>query len=231
MASSLVLLLLIALLTSWGYVRERKLRWELEDTIQSQQNLLAFIRHSDTIRRHWEAVEQAAVDPALRIAMKHTWDDPDLQRISRQLVDSAFESKWTALRQRMLSHSAREELQEWLQRQYDASDSEEVFAWFVQNGKGLQIARAPLDPQSIGQNYAWRSYFHGSLRDDRGTAEDREQTADRHLVETHLSTDFRTELTDREVVAVSTPIVIDDQFAGILGVFLYIVPPGSNSIR
>ena len=146
MASSLILLLLIAVLTSLGYVRERNLRRELESTIQSQQNLLAFIRHSDTIRRHWQAVEQAAIDPALQAAVRLALNDSEFQEISRQLNDSASESKWPALRQQMLSHPAREVLQEWLQRQYDASDAEEAFAWFVQDETGLQIARAAHGP-------------------------------------------------------------------------------------
>jgi serine/threonine-protein kinase len=224
-ASTVVLLLLIATLTSWGYLRERNLRQKLESTTNSQRNLLAFIRHSDTIRRHWETVERAAADPALHAALSHALEDQGLRETCRQLTDPVFAQEWPALRQVVLANPARQNLQNWLQQQYDQSNPRDVFAWFVQDENGIQLARAPIDPQSIGQDYAWRSYFHGSQDDLRQDLTSRRQTPFRHLTETHLSTDFRTEITDREVVAVSTPILVDGRFAGVLGVFLYIVPP------
>ena len=48
--------------------------------------------------------------------------------------------------------------------------------------------------------------------------------------QTHLSDDFRTEITDEAVVAVSTPVVKDDRFLGVIGVFLYIEPPKTRAI-
>jgi hypothetical protein len=38
-------------------------------------------------------------------------------------------------------------------------------SWFLVDDTGQQIARSPLSPKSLGENYAHRDYFHGQGRD------------------------------------------------------------------
>ncbi len=77
-------------------------------------------------------------------------------------------------------------------------------------------------------NYAWRTYFHGGERDDEDLRDYLRKTPRRRLTQTHLSDDFRTEVTNEWVVAVSTPVVEDGRLLGVVGVFLYITPPKAN---
>ena len=95
----------------------------------------------------------------------------------------------------------------------------------MQDANGTQIARGPIGGDNIGNNYSWRTYFHGGPRDHRDVDDDRRKAAGQRLTQTHLSDDFRTEVTNEWVVAVSAPVAVEDRFLGVVGVFLYIMPP------
>lgn len=60
-------------------------------------------------------------------------------------------------------------LGEWLGRVSQASlDAGESDSWFIMDDQGTQLARNP-EKDTTGQNFAFRSYFHGGARDfDRG---------------------------------------------------------------
>lgn len=56
-------------------------------------------------------------------------------------------------------------LQKWLKAQFDLHKSKtRAVSWIVQDRTGLQRARAPKG-KSIGDNFAYRDYFHGQGRD------------------------------------------------------------------
>ena len=226
-ACSLALLVTIAVLTTLGYVRERGLRQQIEGIAASQHNLLLFIRNSDSVQRNWDAVEKAADNPEFIAALTRAIDDPGLRVLRQRLGDPRFAGRWPELRRALLDDPARQPLQDWVRQRFNESDKTKVFAWFVQDAEGMQIARAPIGGDNIGQNYAWRTYFHGGARDYRSFNEYLDKAPGHRVTQTHLSDDFRTVVTNEWVVAVSAPVEVGGRFLGVVGVFLYIMPPES----
>ncbi|QDT70238.1 Serine/threonine-protein kinase PknB [Planctomycetes bacterium MalM25] len=59
-------------------------------------------------------------------------------------------------------------LENWLIQQRGRWDEKLHYrsaSWFVTDARGVQIARAPHSPKSIGESYAHRDYFHGRGKD------------------------------------------------------------------
>jgi hypothetical protein len=129
------------------------------------------------------------------------------------------------LRPQLADHPARAAVQAWVKSRFEQSDRGKVFAWFVQDDLGLQLARSPTGNDNIGKNYAWRTYFHGGETDFRDLQEYLEAADGMRLEKTKLSEPFTTESTNQDVIAVSTPVERDGRFLGVVGVFLYINPP------
>ncbi len=226
-ATTVGLVLLLLGVTTWGYLHELTLRRKYE-------LVLGFVRNSDTVRVYRDRLEEAARDPQLGDAMISVLNYPALNEIRLKLSDPLAEAEWPALRPQFLEHSARTAIQNWVKLRFDQSDQTKVFAWFVQDDHGLQLARAPVGNDNIGKNYAWRTYFHGGDADQRDLQEYLETTPGMRLTTTKLSEPFLTEATEEDVIAVSAPINRDGRFLGVVGVFLYINPPamqGSAAAR
>lgn len=244
-AITLSLLLVLATGITWGYIHERNLRQQIqeladhdremreqiEQQLESRERLLSFMRNSDTVQRYWQGVEDTARDSRFVDTLASAINDADLQVLREQLSDPRMASQagtagWRERQQALARHPARAALQNWLAGLYDESDQTEVFAWFIQDPQGLQLARAPLAPDNLGVNFAWRSYFHGGEQDFKDLNGYLEKVPHRRRLEaTHLSTDFFTLFTHEWVMAVSTPVMKDDKFLSVLGVFIYIKPP------
>lgn len=75
-------------------------------------------------------------------------------------------------------------------------------SWFVTDAAGVQVARAPYSPESVGQSYARRDYFHGRGADLPEGAEGVEPIRGPHRSAVYESTSERGELK----VAFSAPI-------------------------
>lgn len=59
-------------------------------------------------------------------------------------------------------------LENWLIQQRGRWDEKLHYrsaSWFITDAQGVQIARAPHSPKSIGESYAHRDYFHGQGKD------------------------------------------------------------------
>ena len=98
-----------------------------------------------------------------------------------------------ALKLDLQSHAARKLLHKGLQNLQDREQqkqAEPAYNWFVLDSNGLFLAREPARPLSIGENFAWRTYFHGGLRDCDGLQDYLNEAAGKHLVEAHLSAAF-----------------------------------------
>jgi serine/threonine protein kinase/class 3 adenylate cyclase len=106
-------------------------------------------------------------------------------------------------------------LQQWIVDQRSRGDEKLGFrssSWFVTDAKGLQVARAPYSPESIGQPYATRDYFHGKGSNlPEGISEDEiEPLRVAHRSAVYGSTTAKGDLK----VAFSVPIYGDSQGAG-----------------
>jgi predicted Zn finger-like uncharacterized protein len=221
-ATTLGLILLLLGVTTWGYLHELALRRQYE-------LVWGFVRNSSTVRIYNDRLEEAARDPALDDAMVTALNHPELKELRLKLSDLLAEAEWAGLRPKLVAHPARQAIQYWVESRLTQSNSNEVFAWFVQDDPGLQLARAPVGNDNIGKNYAWRTYFHGGDTDLRDLQEYLEAMPGVRLTTTKLSDPFFTETTEQDVIAVSTPVERDGRFLGVVGVFLYINPPAPDS--
>jgi predicted Zn finger-like uncharacterized protein len=221
-ATTLGLVSLLLGVTTWGYLHELAVRRQYE-------LVWGFVRNSSTVRIYIDRLEVSARDNVLGDAMVTAFDNPELNEMRLKLSDPLAEAEWAALRPKLVAHPARKAIQNWVESRFDQSNSNEVFAWFVQDDRGLQLARAPVGNDNIGKNYAWRTYFHGGDTDLRDLQEYLEAMPGVRLTTTKLSDPFFTETTEQDVIAVSTPVERDGRFLGVVGVFLYINPPAPES--
>jgi serine/threonine protein kinase len=217
-ATTAGLILLLLSVTTWGYLHERAMR-------RQHELLWAFVRNSDIVQEYRDELEQAADDPQLAGALTTALNDPELNTIRERLSDPSADAEWDALRPQLAAHPSRAAIQAWVASRFEPSDRATVFAWFVQDDLGLQLARAPVGNDNIGNNYAWRTYFHGGETEFRDLHDYLETGNGLRLASTKLSEPFHTETTHEDVIAVSTPVERDGRFLGVVGVFLYINPP------
>ncbi len=88
-----------------------------------------------------------------------------------------------------------------------------VASWLITDRKGTMLAAAFSDPPStspVGDNFAYRSYFHGRDRDDPIPR------ANEPLRRPHLSAPFTSTATNTYKVAISAPIVSEAGTVGVL---------------
>jgi hypothetical protein len=211
-----------------AYAHERELREQNDTIIASQRKLLTFIVNTDTVRSYWNRVEGLAHDAQLVGILSSTLADTNFSALRSQLNTLPSNADLASVREQFVANAPRQSLQEWIDTRLAASEADKVFAWFVQGPQGIQLARAPFDARSVGHGYAWRAYFHGGSDDLEHHAVGANRPDQLRLQQTRLSTPILTESTNEWVVAVTTPVVQDEQFLGVLGVFLYIQRPPAD---
>ncbi|MEZ6050209.1 MAG: serine/threonine protein kinase [Planctomycetaceae bacterium] len=111
-------------------------------------------------------------------------------------------------------------LEQWYesrQERLQNADRSRDRSWFLTNGVGDQIARFPLPLEAddtIGKNFAWRSYFHGGV-------EEYSRDAIPHGIhprtEPGISTAFRSDVTHQYMVAIAVP-VWDEEHQNVIGI-------------
>jgi hypothetical protein len=222
-------LLLIALVAAgwWFYFDERRDVRELRSALE-QENLIrqAFLQTED-FQVYRRQVEATANETILVSTLQQIGNDEEFVHACRQIRDASISDQSPqrqALRDKIIAHAERQRLADWL-RTTARQHAPAVFAWFVLDRDGTQIARAPPD-DAVGRNYAWRTYFHGGARDYRDHAEFAAALGGSlpHINETYLSRGLFTEVTNRYVVVISTPVTAGNQFVGILGLMVELKP-------
>ena len=115
-------------------------------------------------------------------------------------------------------------------------------SWFVCDKYGTQIAAKFPDKPAIvtlGKNYRWRTYFHGSSSDlvatqgetkVFGNAPQEDTGLPEHIERTHISAVFKSQATGAWKVAIATPVFADESHAEFLGIVAVTVEVG-NFIR
>lgn len=151
----------------------------------------------------YDMIERLARDATLRRSLADVQGDPALRSVLQRLDSPRLtETDRDPLRQKLLEHPASCELQETLR--IAAEETRGVFGWFVLARGGLQVSRWPAN-STIGVNYAWRTYYHGEQQDYADVEAYRASSRPR-IHDTHLSAAFVSQVSDRWVVAISTPI-------------------------
>ncbi len=160
-----------------------------------------------TAQRQLEAsftqLESLAARDRLRLDLAKLQSDATLREVLDALDDPWLdELARDGLRTKLLAHPAQQSLQATLRQA--AEENPTAFGWFILGRDGLQLARWPAN-ETIGVNYAWRSYYHGGSVDFTNLEEYRRSNQPR-IRRTHLSAAFVSQISDRWVVAISTPI-------------------------
>lgn len=230
-----VLLLLVMGLAAWRaqstilVKTEGKLTSQaLESNRFAAQYVARDVAHE--LDRRFREVERVAHDEQFQETLQATLTDGELQEIRAQLSQPGRDNQSQEsldLRKKLINHPARKALQQYLEGLQEDPDLPVVASWFVNDYAGLQIGRAPqkagLRSNTIGRNYAWRTYFHGGSLDHKPTwrSEQRE-----HLHETKLSPVFQSQATNAWIIAVSTPVHREDPSEAFIGVLALSVAVG-----
>lgn len=233
-----LLLLAVVSVFAWQGFNTAVRQHEAELTERAlANNQLSALRVADIaakeLQRRFEAVEQVAASPALRQAILQAVQDPEFRKLADELSDPKWLQRWTSesIRraweervERFRRHPVRAHLQRafadtlppWMPAP-DAEGTEgegQVASWFFCEPRGVSTVRVP-ESQTIGVNYAWRSFFH-QLPDDQDPAW-RPGTLER-LGSTRLSAVFRSQASHNWILAISAPVYADDQHGQFLGV-------------
>lgn len=151
----------------------------------------------------FDRLEQMGRDERLQSALREMNSDDAVRAIVDELNQIELpEERRQELRTLLVASPAHQRLQTLLQDEHDRTAG--VFGWFILDRHGLQVARWPKN-DTIAVNYAWRTYFHGEERDYPDWASYLSSPQAR-LQQTHLSAAFISQVTDRWVISVSTPI-------------------------
>ncbi|HIK91423.1 MAG TPA: serine/threonine protein kinase, partial [Planctomycetes bacterium] len=125
----------------------------------------------------------------------------------KEYHDAAMEDRPEWMRRLDAARTAADEQNEARQKSKDTS-------WFLTDARGTQIWRRNFSDRTIGVNYAWRDYFHGTnTQYQKGATPDGIQP----LQEGHVSLAFISEVTKQYMVALSVPVRSTD--GQVIGVF------------
>jgi hypothetical protein len=152
--------------------------------------------------------------------LETTLNDPELAVLRRDLSDPKLSANQAEqLRERFVEHPARQALQRRIEELLQDPEEPEVASWFVTDQAGLQLARAPAQ-DTVGKNYAWRSYFSGQNEDFDPNWR---PAPGQHIEKTNLSAVYFSQVDERWTVTISTPIVTEEEddkegvFLGVIG--------------
>jgi hypothetical protein len=119
-------------------------------------------------------------------------------------------------------------LQNWLgARKADHEREAPADSWFINDVRGIQVARSPRSPASLGGNYAHRDYFHGQGADFEENAPKLKP-----ITAPHLSAVYRSTSSGHLKVAFSVPIEngLRGKDRGIVGVLAMSVDLGEFNV-
>lgn len=175
---------------------------------------------TNKLEQYYRSVEEMAASYRFQSLVEEALADPELAGLRKQLSDpNLSEPTREQLQKRFAEHPARQDLQRRIDNLLQDPEEPDVNSWFVTDQSGLQLARAPAQ-DTIGKNFAWRSYFSGRGED---FPHDWRPQPGEHIQKTHLSSVYFSQVDDRWTVTISTPIVTEEeegkqgQFLGIIG--------------
>jgi hypothetical protein len=190
---------------------------------------------ANELERRFEAVERVANDPDVIALLKRIRDNEELQQTLTILSDPDIDNEVLLESHRTRIRRSNEppaepqpddtgeipaapgprfseitKLDQRLRELIDRHSLPDFASWFVNDNRGVQLVREPNSP-TVGQNYAWRTYFHGGAADYPET-----QRPDNHVETTQLSAAYLSQSTEYWSVAISTPVYSDDEFLGVV---------------
>jgi hypothetical protein len=166
---------------------------------------------------YFRAAHTVAQDQEFQRLVAQTVRDEQLAPLLEKLDDPTLDkAQREALRPKFVEHAARQALQQRMTEILKDREHPPAASWFVNGPQGTQLASAFHSPPAkspIGRYYGYRTYFTG-LPEDLGKTE----RPSRHVHKTHLSAIFKSTATNTWKVAISTPVVLDGEFVGVLAI-------------
>jgi hypothetical protein len=215
----LLLLLVMGVFGSRAYLRATKesqdlaIRGAVTGNRFAAEGAAKNVAHE--VDQRFRALAAAAEDPQLLERLHNVLDHPELADKWRLLVDpQAPPAERASARDALVQNPARRSLQGYLQGLLTDPRRPAAASWFVTGKDGTMLAAAfPVKPQKspVGNNYAWRTYYHGGRRDLPTDAR-----PDRLIADTTISPLFRSTSTGTWKVAISTPVFEQGQILGVL---------------
>jgi hypothetical protein len=124
------------------------------------------------------------------------------ETLSRIAADSELQLQLVEIKNRPTDTALWKKLENWLgARKADNDARVSSDSWFINDTRGVQVARSPRSEASRGENYAHRDYFHG-----RGADLPPETKDLKPITAPHLSAVYRSTSTGHLKVAFSVPI-------------------------
>ncbi|MFO7906314.1 MAG: protein kinase [Pirellulaceae bacterium] len=213
----------------------QKTRVAVEERVsQSSRFAAKFVAASVAakIDRYYRAIEGTAQNAELRDAISRVVHqlEPDLIELADPGQDAEDKER---RKQEFLENPVREALQREVDTLYEQEigplenrSPPEIVSLFVCGPRGTHLAGAfPSGSKvTVGDNFAFRSYCHGGLRD----LEDRDARPlpERHVERTSLSSPLLSKVNQRWKIAVSTPLFQPDAPDELLAVLVLTVEVG-----
>lgn len=166
------------------------------------------------IDNYFKLVETEANDPTFQSEVQALGNE--LKEQLRILASNdVSEKERNTIRDMFVNSKARELLATRMERLVER-ENDSVASWFVTDRNGVQLASTIMGEtkknSTVGFDYSRRAYFHGGEED----FEDRRHYDLTPLTKTKLSPVFRSEASGTWKVAISTPIIVDDQSIGVV---------------
>jgi hypothetical protein len=146
--------------------------------------------------------------------------------LGRVAADDDLRQQMVAINDRPTDMVLRKRLEDWLgARKSDNDDKAPSESWFIDDARGVQVARSPRSETSGGENYSHRDYFHGQGLDLKQGTKDLKP-----IERAHLSAVYRSSSTSHLKVAFSVPIGRKGKPREVIGVLAMSVDLGEFNV-
>ena len=217
------LLLAIMLLFGWrGY--HRAMDASDEEITRSAQESNYFAakaiagKAAENIQRYFQAIESVSREEAFRNALREVVSEAE--PLLAELSDPRKNAEEVPARAQFLKLAAQQVLQKRLDDLMADPSQPAAASWFVCDARGTQLAsvfNVKNATSTVGQNYAWRTYYHGGSDDLKQVTEQSDgsqrvsyEKPPSVITKTHLSAPFQSNATNKWKLAISTPVYEDD---------------------
>lgn len=222
-------LLLLAIMTLFGWRGFERAMQESEDIVMQralEKNRFAAKavagKASEEIARYFNIVQLASRDREFLELVEQAIDtESPLYGYRQKFLDPNENRLYPEQRNAFVSAPARAPLQTKIEE--FAAGTPDAASWFFTDENGVQLASffsSNQVQQTIGQNYRWRTYFHGGPNDlvqrNADGAVTKYLVPEETLSSTHLSAPFQSKATYQWKVAVSHPVYLEGQFVGVI---------------
>jgi hypothetical protein len=222
-------LLLLTIMVLFGWRGFERAKQESEDVVTQralEKNRFAAKavagKAAGAIARYFRVVQLASRDDELlQIVAEATAADSSLAPYRAMFLNANENREFIEERSAFRESPDRQRLQRKIEALSD--ETPDAASWFFVDHTGVQLASyfgSDQVQQTIGQNYSWRTYFHGGPDDLVERTADGVAThylkPDDAISNTHVSAPFQSKATYKWKVAVSQPVFIDEKFVGVI---------------